>query len=625
MALSWLWFAPLLALGVADLPGCQIYSLNQCQGSATDTDPSFEASRWFTPLKGEAGYQQSFQDYGKLVGHAHVVYDSSMASATLELVALHKDPSTKLTFVFGGKEQASSTASFGQEQTGPLSLSVKGADGSFLQLDPVDFRWNVPALKERQGDYRGGQKGSIVEMFGWPHADIEKECEALGTMGYLGVKVFPMQEQVMSGEPFNNMLNPWYFMYQPVSYRLQGRMGTRDDLRKMIASCRSHGVRVYADAVVNHMSGGGNDANPYHRNPNAGCSKFGNKTSSLPGGHSPYYTQSFVYTTGDAGKPPSQEFPAVPYGPQDFHCERALNSWTDPVNLNAGWLSGLTDLNTERENVQERIADYMTDLIGIGISGFRIDAAKHMKPDDLVAIFSKFRRNVGGKLPGDFISWLEILLGGEADMLMCNSQSGYNYGSYFGSALAAAGFSKQEVDAVKTWNSGFPKETSRGVDDCDIGKSGLQRQVVQNDDADQQNPGSSSRDMADTGCVLIKGCAVDKHRAFEVALFTNPSGASDNSNDLPIRLVLSSFYWGADQVQGIPDGKSDCSKCTVNCNGCKSMPFSAAFNPSSTGYDSGDGQYTRVHRDNAIVNAMRSWMRLKTIGTDTYAKVQIIV
>jgi alpha-amylase len=54
-------------------------------------------------------------------------------------------------------------------------------------------------------------------------------------------------------------------MYQPVSYRLQGRMGTRDDLRSMIQTCRRYGVRVYADAVVNHMVGSGNDANPNHR------------------------------------------------------------------------------------------------------------------------------------------------------------------------------------------------------------------------------------------------------------------------------------------------------------------------------------------------------------------------
>lgn len=46
--------------------------------------------------------------------------------------------------------------------------------------------------------------------------------------------------------------------YQPVSYRLHSRMGTRTELRAMIQTCRSAGVRVYADAVVNHMVGQGN-------------------------------------------------------------------------------------------------------------------------------------------------------------------------------------------------------------------------------------------------------------------------------------------------------------------------------------------------------------------------------
>ena len=343
-------------------------------------------------------------------------------------------------------------------------------------------------------------------------------------------------------------------------------MGSRDDLRKLITTCRGLGVRVYADAVVNHMTGGGNDMGLHRNAAGSSCTKWGNKSSSLAdveGGPSPYYTQDFVYTTSPStGLPQSQEFPAAAYGPLDFHCERVLNSWNDPLDLNAGWLTGLVDLNTELDHVQERIAAYLTDLLSIGISGFRMDAAKHMKPDDLVSIFSKLKRNMGGALPDDFITWWEILLGGESDLLMCNAGSGYNYGGY----------------------------------------------LVQNDDADQQNPGSSSRDMGNDGCVLIKCCSVQDHRAFEVKLFTSPNGASDNNNDFPIRVVLSSFYWYGNQLQGIPDGKSDCSLCTTNCDGCQSVPKTAAHDPSSTGYDKTG--YTRVHRDGAIIQAMRSWMGL---------------
>ena len=75
----------------------------------------------------------------------------------------------------------------------------------------------------------------------------------------MGVKVYPMQEQVMSNEPFQNIMkfvlphqhetgiicfSPWYFMYQPVSYQLQGRMGSRDELRAMIQTCRQVRIQV---------------------------------------------------------------------------------------------------------------------------------------------------------------------------------------------------------------------------------------------------------------------------------------------------------------------------------------------------------------------------------------------
>jgi len=279
--------------------------------------------------------------------------------------------------------------------------------------------------------------------------------------------------------------------------------------------------------------------------------------------------------------------------------------------LNAGWLEGLTDLNTERPNVQQRLADYLTDLIGIGISGVRVDAAKHIKPDDLVAIFSKFKANLGGKLPDDFITWWEILLGGEATMLMCNKDSGYNYGQYLVEAFQKAGFSQSEIFKIKIWNSGYPKEPSA---DCNSISRG--RNAIQNDDADQQSPGSTSRDMGNEGCVLIKDCnSIQEHRNFEIKLFQNPNGVSDNNNDYPIRLILSSFYWGKNSANGIPDSKSDCSLCTTTCNGCQNMYTATAFDGSSCGYDGNPG-YTRPHRDKQIIMAMRQWMKMNTNVTN---------
>ena len=52
----------------------------------------------------------------------------------------------------------------------------------------------------------------------------------------------------------------------------------------MINTCRSKNVRVYADAVVNHMSGNGNDMFPSHC---SGGNFWPNKNSSAG---SPWYT-----------------------------------------------------------------------------------------------------------------------------------------------------------------------------------------------------------------------------------------------------------------------------------------------------------------------------------------------
>ena len=93
----------------------------------------------------------------------------------------------------------------------------------------------------------------------------------------------------------------------------------------------------------------------------------------------------------------------------------------------------------------------------------------------------------------------------------------------------------------------------------------------------------------------------------KVKLFENPNGiVNDNDVDYPIRLILSSFWW-QNSTKGIPDGLSDCSLCTTNCDACVSTEKWGAFDDSSTGYDD---EYTRPHRDADVVAAMQSWMGL---------------
>ena len=82
-----------------------------------------------------------------------------------------------------------------------------------------------------------------------------------------------------------------------------------------------------------------------------------------------------------------------------------------------------------------------------------------------------------------------------------------------------------------------------------------ERFVAQLDSHDDQNPGSSSRDMGDAGSVLVREKNVGKHRNFNMDLFRRGDG------NWQIKLVLSSYTFMNNGAMGIPDGKSDCSKC----------------------------------------------------------------
>lgn len=90
------------------------------------------------------------------------------------------------------------------------------------------------------------------------------------------------------------------------------------------------------------MTGGGNDANTKHRNPNAGCATWGLKNSSLvtssgASGPSPMFTQNYIYSTNEyTGYPASQEFPAAHWGPTGITihlCRQLIYRQTSIANV----------------------------------------------------------------------------------------------------------------------------------------------------------------------------------------------------------------------------------------------------------------------------------------------------
>src|SRR2546423_2565570 len=101
-----------------------------------------------------------------------------------------------------------------------------------------------------------GANDVIANLFEWPWTSVASECTSvLGPKGYGAVQVSPPEESVSL--PGNNPAHPWWEVYQPASYQLSSRMGSRGQFASMVQTCHAAGVKVYVDAVINHMTGSG--------------------------------------------------------------------------------------------------------------------------------------------------------------------------------------------------------------------------------------------------------------------------------------------------------------------------------------------------------------------------------
>lgn len=193
-------------------------------------------------------------------------------------------------------------------------------------------------------------KQVIVQLFEWSWDAVANECEqVLGPKGFCGVQVSPPQEHILG--------DAWWTRYQPVSYKLNSRSGTREQFKSMVKRCNAAGVNVIADVVINHMSGHSSSGN------GIGGSGFDGN---------------------------SQNYYEVPYTYQDFHqpyCE--IHNNQDASEVRNCYMEGLNDLDASKDYVREKIVEYLNDLLSIGVKGFRLDAARNMWPKDLKNILSR--------------------------------------------------------------------------------------------------------------------------------------------------------------------------------------------------------------------------------------------
>jgi len=240
----------------------------------------------------------------------------------------------------GASNNTSGSAGRATAQAGAGNAGTSGAGGT-----GGTGAGNLPALANDTAS------GVFVHLFEWRWPDVARECENfLGPRGFTAVQVSPPSEHAVLGG------FPWWQRYQTVGYALESRSGTRAEFVDMVSRCRAAGVGIYVDAVLNHM------------------------TAQATG-------------TGSAGTQFTKYAYPNLFSQADFHtpvCQIMDSDYAfSAEHVQRCELVGLADLDTSSSSVQARLAAYLSDLLAIGVRGFRLDASKHIAPPDLKAILSQ--------------------------------------------------------------------------------------------------------------------------------------------------------------------------------------------------------------------------------------------
>lgn len=230
-------------------------------------------------------------------------------------------------------------------------------------------RFQQPALAAPAADVQvqtSVPRTVYVNLFEWRWADVARECETyLGPKGFAAVQVSPPHEHLhLASQGY-----PWWERYQVIGYAINSRSGDRAAFQNMVQRCNAVGVDIYVDAIVNHTAGTWPAGTP---------SISGNTSWS-------HYNYPGTYSSNDfhyCGTPGNE-----------------ITNYGDRWNVQNCELSDLADLKTEDTYVRNRIRTYLSDLLSLGVDGFRIDAAKHIPPADLQAILSGLTRTPEGTAP----------------------------------------------------------------------------------------------------------------------------------------------------------------------------------------------------------------------------------
>ncbi|PKU94640.1 Bacterial Ig-like domain (group 2) [Bifidobacterium pseudolongum subsp. globosum] len=254
-----------------------------------------------------------------------------------------------------GKSKRSGGRGFMAKAVASISALATLAGGMALGAvtAPAAFAANAPttsydrtlgnaqfeSARESYGLSKEMNYGAILHAWMWSANTIKAHMNEIADAGYTSIQTVPIStiKGPVEGMQFTEN---WYYVYQPSGTGIGNKViGTEQEIKEMTAEAHKHGIRVIADAVINHFTADWNaiqgdwkNSSFFHTRQEGGCDKNGTAIN---------YSNRWQVT----------------------HCH----------------LLSLWDLNTENQEVANRMKDYLTRAVADGIDGFRYDAAKHIE------------------------------------------------------------------------------------------------------------------------------------------------------------------------------------------------------------------------------------------------------
>ncbi len=243
---------------------------------------------------------------------------------------------------------------------------------------PTDWRqlavYQVMTDRFSNGDHRNDRAHTFSTDFnanpgdhpqeGWRRTiggDFKGLTEHLDYIKSLGFDIVWISAPLLGTEPNG---------YAPTTYGiLDSKLGTVAEFRRLIDEAHARGMYVIVDCVANHFANWFNDHGSF------GSNGYGQLSYRWPGSRE--YGSAF----GD------------PLGPNDFHNYGWVNDWNDGYQLERGELVGLDDLKTETAWVRGYVIEKWSNVIkAFDIDGFRVDAIKHVRVQDMALMTEAWRR-----------------------------------------------------------------------------------------------------------------------------------------------------------------------------------------------------------------------------------------